>query len=97
MRVRVIHGLTAVTSSIKDHTVAGVGDTFGQRHLVSLRRHFGEQPVTGRRQRAEVRVVILRNHQHVHRSLWIDIAKCERPRAFEHARSRSFAETDPAE
>jgi hypothetical protein len=97
MRVHMIYGLPAVTAGIEDHPVAGIGDAFGQCHLVRLTGHLGEQPIPGRRQRGQILVVVPRDHQDVHRGLRIDIAKCEGTRRFEHERCRHFAAGDSAE
>jgi hypothetical protein len=97
MRVHVIHRLPGVTAGIEDHPVAALCDALGPRYLMSLTHHFSKQPGSGRGQRTEIAIVIPRNHQHVNRSLRIDITKCERARGFEDSRRRNFAHGDSAE
>ena len=96
MCVYMIDGLPAVAAGIEDHPVAGIGNTFGLRHLVGLRGDLSQQTgVTS--QRSQVGVVLLRDHQHVNRRLRINVAKCKRPGAFQHDRCWYFAGRDSAE
>ncbi len=76
MRVR--DGLTGMTARIKDNAVTGLRNALGERDLVRLGRHLGEQRAVGGRKACQVRIVILGNDQHVNGSLRIDVAKCKR-------------------
>ncbi len=91
-----VDGLPAVAAGIEDHSVAGVGDAFRHSDRMGLGRELSEQGrVTS--QGSQIRMVLLRNHQHMNRRLRIKVAKCERRGAFQHDRSWYFARRDSAE
>ncbi len=78
MSVRVRDGLPGMTARIKDNAVTGLRNTLSERDLVRLGCHLGEQRGVRGGKARQVRIVILRNDQHVNGSLRIDVAKCKR-------------------
>lgn len=97
MRVRMINGLASMAARIEDNAIAGDGYALGQRHLMRLGQHLGQQPVSGGREACQVRIVRLGNYQHVNRRLRIDVTECKRVLAFEHTCRRDLASRDSAE
>lgn len=97
MRVRVVYGLPGMAAGIEDNAISSLGDTIGQRDLVRLGRHLGQQTVPGGGEAGQVRIVRLGNYQHVNRRLRIDVAKCKRVLAFQHACRRDLTSRDSAE
>ena len=94
MRVRVVDGLPGMAARIEDNAIAGAGDALGERDLVRLGGHLGEEAVSGGREARQVSIVRLRNYENVNRRLRIDVAKCERPLAFDDSRRRDLTGRD---
>jgi hypothetical protein len=72
--------LAAVTSGVKDHPVSAARDAFGDRDLVGVRYHLGQQSVPGRRELGHISVMLTRDNQHVNRRLRVNVAEGDRPR-----------------
>jgi len=71
------HGLPRLLAGVEDHAVAGLADAVGRRDLARLADHLGEQPAVGGGERRDVRVMILRDDEHMNRGLRVDVAKRE--------------------
>lgn len=97
MRMRVRDSLPGMAARIEDNAVTSAGDTLGQRDLMRLCHHLGQQPVSGRHEAGKVRIVRLGNYQDMNRRLRIDVTKCERVLAFEHTARRDLTSRDSAE
>jgi len=69
------HGLPGVRAGVEDDPVSAAVDPLGHRDLVSLGRHFGQQPVTRRRERGQVRIVIFRYDKNMRRCLRAYVAE----------------------
>jgi hypothetical protein len=77
--VDVRHGLARLRAGVEDHPVALAADALGHRYLVSLANDLVQQAGVGGRERGDVRVVLLRDHEHVRRRLRVDVAEREHP------------------
>lgn len=84
MGVRVQYGLPGLRPGIEHDPVAGVRDAGDDRHLAGLRRDLIQQPAAGSRERRQVRMMFLRDHQNVDRSLGIYVTKRDRTRTLQH-------------
>lgn len=94
MRMSVRDRLAGLTACIEDNAIPGLRDALRHGYFVRLGDDLGQQPVTGRSQAHQVRIVRFRNDQYVDRCLRIDVAKCKRALSFEHPRRRDVAGHD---
>ena len=86
--MRVEHGLARTRAGVEHQAVPAVGHTFGDRYLMRLGHHLGEQPVRGFGQRRHIRIVRFRYDQNMDGRLRIDITKRNRAMTLKHALSR---------
>src|ERR1700722_7182469 len=77
--VDVRHGLARLRAGVEDHPVSLAADALGHRYLVSLANDLVQQAGVGRRERGDVRVVLLRDDEHVRRRLRVDVPEREHP------------------
>lgn len=91
MGVRVQYRLPGLRPRIEHDPVAGVRHAGDDCHLAGLRRDLVQQPAAGFRERRQVSVMFLRDHQNVDRSLGIYVMKRQRTRALEHPVCRDFS------
>lgn len=84
-------------ASVENQPVTIFADAFGDRDTVRLAHHLGEQAFGPARERRDVRVVLLRCDQDMHRGLRVDIAEGDGPLALKHSVSRHLAHSDLAE
>jgi hypothetical protein len=73
------HGLSGLLAGVEDDAVTATADALGHRDLVRLLDHLGEQAVIGGGERRDVGEVLLRDDEHVSRSLRVDIAERQYP------------------
>lgn len=71
--------LTAVRPGIEDNPVAVIGNALADRYLMGVRDHVGQQAVTSRVELGQGRQVCPRDHQHMHRSLRVNITERDSP------------------
>ena len=90
-------GLAGLTARIKDNAIPGLRNALGHGYLVRLGDNLRQQPVTGRGQPHQVRIVRFRDDQHVNWSLRIDVTKCKHALSFEYPSGRDLAARDFAE
>ena len=74
-----LDGLAGIGASVKDNPVAALGDTLGDRNLMGVRHDGGQQALLGRSEFSHIGVMRPWDHEHVNRSLRIDIAEGDSP------------------
>jgi len=94
MRMSVRDRLAGLTACIEDNAIPGLRNAPRHGYFVRLADDLGQQPVTGRGQAHQVRIVRFRDDQHVNWRLRIDVAKCKDALGFEHSRRRDLAGHD---
>ena len=88
--------LAGVGASVEDDPVTGIGDTLGDRNLMGVRCHCGQEAVLGRGELSQIGEVRPRDNEHVYWCLRIDIAEGDRPVVTRHYRCRYFSGGDGA-
>ncbi len=73
--MRMPDSLARERASVENQPVTIFADAFGDRDTVRLAHHLGEQAFGPARERRDVRVVLLRCDQDMHRGLRVDIAE----------------------
>jgi hypothetical protein len=82
--MHMIHRLTAVSPGVEDDAVASVRDALGYRDLPCVGDQLGQQAGVSRRQLAQVRIVLPRDDQDMHRGLRIDVSESDSSGIFRH-------------
>jgi hypothetical protein len=95
--MRVEYSLARTRAGVEHQAVPASADTFGDRHLMRLAHHLGEQPVRGFSQRRRIPIVLFRYDQYMDGCLRIDITKRNRAMTLKHALSRQHASGNLAE
>jgi hypothetical protein len=71
--------LAAVGTRVEDNAVSGVRHALGNRHVLRVGDHIGQQPRIGRREGRQIRVMLARDHKYVNGSLRINVTERDRP------------------
>jgi hypothetical protein len=90
-------GLACIGAGVEDDAIAVPADPLRLRDAVHSGDHLTEQPTVRGGERRDVRIVLLRDDEHVCRSLRVDIAEGQDPIRFKHRGRRDFAGHDGAE
>jgi hypothetical protein len=94
--VHVVNRLAGLWPGVEHDPVAGLGHTRVARDQSRLRGKLVKQTVTGRGQRGQVRMVLSRDNQHVHRRLRVYVLEGNGARALKHPRRRDVSRRDTA-
>jgi RNA polymerase sigma-70 factor (sigma-E family) len=86
VRVDVLDRLPCLRTGIEDDSIPAVRDALGGRYLFGMGHQVGQQAIIRGSELGQVRVMIARDHQHVHRSLRVDIPKGDRSGMSRHNR-----------
>ncbi len=97
VRVHVPDRLPGFRAGVKHDSVAAVGDALSDGYVPGVGHKVGQQASVGRGELGQVRVMSARNHQHVNRSLRVDIPKGNGAGISRHDRRRYPAGRDAAE
>jgi len=88
--MRVEHRLPGAGPGIEHQTITIVVDTLRDRDTMCLAHHLGEQPILILGQCCGIRIVFLRDNQHMDGRLRVDIAERHRPGALQNPLSREL-------
>jgi hypothetical protein len=78
MDVGMVHGLPAFEAGIGHQSMAGGIDALLARHLCGQREHLASQARIGLGDGRDMGMVVHWDDKHVHGSLGLDIAECDR-------------------
>lgn len=89
--MRVEHRLPCAGPGIEHQTITIVVDTLRDRDTMRLAHYLSEQPILSLGQCCDIRIVLLRDDQHMDGRLRVDIAERHRAGALQKPLSREFA------
>jgi hypothetical protein len=94
VRVHVVNRLAGLRPGVEHHPVPGLGHARAGRDQGRLRCKLVKQAITGLGERRQVRMVLSRDNQHVHRRLRVYVLERDGARALQHARRRDLPRRD---
>ena len=97
MHMQMKHGLPAVFIAVDHRAIPLLGKTFLLGIVGDRQQQLAEQCRVGRRSIVERGQWLLRNEQHMHRCLWVQIAEGQYVVIFVNDIGRDFAPDDLAE